>query len=782
MIPERTLAEIVFRRRGKVLVRDPGPGAEAGSLQELEGRLGALGYRLEASLHRRLAGLPDAERDTFGRWLHFHVLAGTGGDRPHQTLATRAAGEPAPDRDEQAEKAAPSPANHVVLAAVDDLEGELRGVVQAFLGRPGALRPDEAADLVAVLEARPGSARGWLPPRIPARATMALALGTCLRLDEGGPERQAWRELAPGHLGTGTDLLRVLAVRAGGDPMLQPRPRFGRLPRALRGFCLDFLEGLPVPALIEDMRRRPADWKRLGERLHPFERHRTHPRVAAAFAVLRETRLSPEKPLLSSLRVVVEATPELALEGSRLRFRGAAARVEAALAGGRVAEVLEVLRRRPGELLRRLDHLLRVVREEEVGRVMGALEACLPRVSPQVLVTCLAHFRSRSVPLARRVFVPQGAEARPWGTPDIRAALPGPVVAATTDAIARELLGRAASQQAVEVAVLDEELRDLRVPTGAARAAAALVQLPRGSSRPLPQGDRLRLFLHWMEARDRVDLDLSVAFFGGDWEALGLCDYTQVDFADGAACHSGDLTSAPPPKGATEYLDLDLAALEAAGVRFLMMGVYSFNRVPFETLPHAFAGFAVGPEDAGDAFDPGAVRQRLDLTGAAQIAVPLLLDLQPRRLLWLDLHLSSQRQLNSVEGSRSALGRMGRDLLDDHGGGARPSLGEVACLHAAGCAGSTVVRDPRGRLRRYRRRADEDALAYFRRLEERGADDGEGELPRRNQEVLAALVRADLRLPERCRVYALHPDQVPGGARRMAAEELVGALAPAARP
>ncbi len=67
-----------------------------------------------------------------------------------------------------------------------------------------------------------------------------------------------------------------------------------------------------------------------------------------------------------------------------------------------------------------------------------------------------------------------------------------------------------------------------------------------------------------------------------------------------AAVHSGDLTSAPAPDGATEYVDLDLAALTAAGVRFVVPTVLSFNDVPFERLPDAFAGFMAldGPEDA----------------------------------------------------------------------------------------------------------------------------------------------------------------------------------------
>jgi len=67
---------------------------------------------------------------------------------------------------------------------------------------------------------------------------------------------------------------------------------------------------------------------------------------------------------------------------------------------------------------------------------------------------------------------------------------------------------------------------------------------------------KLRLFLHWMQADQRVDLDLSVGFFDEHWRHVGTCDYTSLRFADRAAVHSGDRTDAPAPDGASEFLDL----------------------------------------------------------------------------------------------------------------------------------------------------------------------------------------------------------------------------------
>ncbi|MFM9447455.1 hypothetical protein [Streptomyces acidiscabies] len=106
--------------------------------------------------------------------------------------------------------------------------------------------------------------------------------------------------------------------------------------------------------------------------------------------------------------------------------------------------------------------------------------------------------------------------------------------------------------------------------------------------------------------------------------------------------HSGDLASAPAPDGATEYVDLDLNALRAHGVRYALPVVFSFNNIPFEKLLDAFAGFMTLPtadeEARGAAYDPRTVRQRYDLAGDSRIHVPMLVDLKERTFLWVDPH------------------------------------------------------------------------------------------------------------------------------------------------
>jgi hypothetical protein len=124
----------------------------------------------------------------------------------------------------------------------------------------------------------------------------------------------------------------------------------------------------------------------------------------------------------------------------------------------------------------------------------------------------------------------------------------------------------------VDLAVIDAELTGLVAPYTERTAARALVTLTRGSTRPLPAGRHLRLFCHWTETAGgpRVDLDLSVAFYNQAWRHVATCDYTSLR-VDGAV-HSGDLTSAPPPGGSSEFVDLDVDELAAAGARYAERG------------------------------------------------------------------------------------------------------------------------------------------------------------------------------------------------------------------
>ncbi|WP_316526998.1 MXAN_6230/SCO0854 family RING domain-containing protein [Kitasatospora brasiliensis] len=675
-----------------------------------------------------------------------------------------------------------------------------------LLARQTPLNPQEREDLALLLDHATADPADWLPAEIPVRETRATVLATLLRRD-----RQATRPLLATHLTTATDVLRLIWAWSGAEPDLLPETartlRLRGLPRPLRRELLAVLDAFPAGTLAEDLRRHRQPWLRAGELLHPYEHQARFPYAAAAFAVLRQSDLDLHG-LGPKLR---EAPAPLRVRRTpgghtRLTVETFASRVEHALEQGDLPAAVRLLATRPGELARRLHHLLRVHATWLPGEPLPvelaeALPGALRAVAPGPLLGAYGRLRAPREAGERRLYFPRGrvasAHARPdWGVP-VPAALSAPVCTL----IEAELLRRAGRSERHEVAVLDAGLADLVVPFAERASAKTLVAVPRGSVQPLPDGDHLRLFVHWMQRRNqRVDLDLSVAFYDEDWRFVDLCDYTRLVVGPRAAVHSGDFTTAPPPHGATEFVDLDLPVLGESGARYAVVVVFSYNDVPFEDLTDAFAGFmSLSAADAArghkGAFRPKELRQRLDLAGDARICVPMIVDLRRRTQTWTDLNVGADPGFHNVLRHRERIGSLASDVLRHFAAGTRATLWDLACATAAAGSPEVLVRDRAGRtLDHYRRGAGESVADFAERLRgphasdhrtEQAPDDTARLIAERldGARAFAALVHADVPAPADAHgtLYRLYPgptDAAPDTLERITAGELTARFAP----
>ncbi|MFC4585785.1 MXAN_6230/SCO0854 family RING domain-containing protein [Sphaerisporangium corydalis] len=675
-----------------------------------------------------------------------------------------------------------------VLGLCEDAEAASRDLLEGLLARQTPLSAEDRADVMTLVERNRPASGGWLPETIPLRETRATVLAALIA--DGDAD-----DLLARHTDTATDVLRLLYALMGGDPGLRtPPPRRTTLPRGLRRALLGRLDAMPMARLTEDVLRYTGPWTRMAEVLHPHEHHLRFPGAALAFAVLRGTRLDAETPFGRAMLSQAARHPGvLRVDGRRLRTVTFAAQVENALRDGDLATALALLARRPGELLRRLSHLLRLVqpsgstRASEqgalapgvpvrdvvgAGSLLAVLEEAVRKVAPGVVVATLGQVRTPSG--GTRLFQPRGG-ALFWAQPDSRPELPARLVGDVADVLTREMLRRAGTLPPLDRVVLDEGLTDLIAPASERSATSALVRIARGGLQPIPRGERIRLFLHWTEPEGtRVDLDLSVAVYDERWEFVGLCDYTSLRIGGDAAVHSGDLTSAPGPLGSSEFVDLDVRALRELGGRYVMPVVFSFDDVPFDQLVRGFAGFMESPAGL---FDPLAVRQRFDLAGPAKTLVPLVADLWSRTMRWADLNLSTRGRGHDVDGYAAQLARLGSALEDFYGLGERVTLWEVACWHAAARAGEVLVRRGDGAPLRYARRAGEDAWAFASRLMAARDPDGTVDGPV-GAASLAAVIDGDVALAPGAEVYALYPDRLEGtGLRLLDAADLLSGLA-----
>jgi hypothetical protein len=205
------------------------------------------------------------------------------------------------------------------------------------------------------------------------------------------------------------------------------------------------------------------------------------------------------------------------------------------------------------------------------------------------------------------------------------------------------------------------------------------------------------------------------------------------------------------------------------------MVVFSYNSVPFDQLPFGFAGLMLAPAE-GQHFDPRAVVQRFDLRGRSMITVPLTIDLAERRLRWLDVHVKDRGALHQVGGYRAALAHLGRDFGDLIAAHSRPTMWDVACIHAAARANTIYIRERDGSFTTYRRRDTETKYARLGRLMSGAAEDGKvAAIPSADAPTRFALMSA-MPLPKGSQGYALDARGLTSGSELVSASDLISEL------
>ncbi|WP_309723033.1 TerD family protein [Armatimonas sp.] len=431
-------------------------------------------------------------------------------------------------------------------------------------------------------------------------------------------------ELAGRYLRTATDVLRLAVALSGGDLSLAEACKFRTLSRPERRAILGLLER--IPDAVEDMLRWKGRWLRLGEKLHPGEFATRFPKTVAAFHVLRNDLPSP----------TFNSAIERALDAQDF----ASARL-------RLAE-------RPGELARRLDHLLRVDKEN-ASATLDAFSTCVERVSTPVLLQVRQHFLVRHQPPALRVFFPKGQVGEAYALPNTHAPLEKHIGGVVVAACEAALIGRFAKLPPLGRCYLDPALMNYIVPFATRSASKSLRTLVRGSRLPLPDKCKtLRFFIWWKNGNDRTDIDLSASLFDANYKYQNVLSYYNLKEFGGM--HSGDIVDAP--EGASEFIDVDLSQLREAGIRFVVMTLHSYTNQPYIDLPECFAGWmARSHAGSGEVFEPKTVQDRLDITANTRIAVPLAIDVVEERVLWCDLALRSLGGINNnVESSKRGIG------------------------------------------------------------------------------------------------------------------------------
>lgn len=496
------------------------------------------------------------------------------------------------------------------------VEAELSALYVSLAGSRVPLSEDDLDVLELLAEY---CAAGPQPELIPVRENRALinkarlAAGADLLVD------------------TVTDVLRLACALAGGDVTLREPTRFRSLPRRTRRALLAALDQVVggSPAKLGDVHAHREPWKRLGERLHPHE-FPQWPQAAAVFSVAR----------------------------GELTAASFSSRLEAALGAQDVPGAVALLSSAPGLLFRSLDRLLRTATSAaDQAVILDAIEATIAQVSGRVILQVREHLQNRTRPEAggRRAFV--NGEGRAWVTADTRPvldrALPARLLAILDTDLRRRLppLGHL---------LVDPAVFDVALPLSGKATASGFGVLPRGSVSAV-DGEVLRFFTYWREAKWTTDFDLSALMLDKSYERATWLSFTNLRTGGGE--HSGDITSAPD--GATEFINLRLGEIKQ---EVIIPQVLVYSGEGFEEVAESFFGFmTLNDAQRGAPFEPSTVRMKSELRGAGRISLPVAF-VRGRggtwAATWLHLFMRGRPSFNMVEGNLSTSSQLVRGIVE----------------------------------------------------------------------------------------------------------------------
>lgn len=516
----------------------------------------------------------------------------------------------------------------------------LMNLLNNLLSTPVALSETDMADLVSIVDYLKDYQLNYVLSNADIKFKEVLGTLVAHLKTEGRLDRLNLNTV----IKTSTDLLRVVMYLKTGSSTIPKNARL-KLSNPERRFVLNTLEGLSNP--VEDMLRYKNIWRDIAKITHP--KRSTHSKCVNYFDYVFDKKKYVS--FNSSVdKLVADYTESKDLSN--------------------LVSLIGKLSERPSEFARRLDYLIRlsaVISKHHSKIVVVAFSEVASKVSSRVLLQVRNHFLNRNNGSVPRTVVLNGASV----VLDKNTEVDASIVEKVLDVIDNSLKAQFIYKEELGKVYVDPELKNLAITTSERDASKqAKNPLTAGSRRLLKNNGVdnpiFRAFLLWKDIdteeyahMNTVDLDLSVSFYDEDFETVSECTYYNLKTKGDKhtyAYHSGDITSAP--KGAAEYVDINVNKALDSGVRYLSMEVNSYSHQTFKELATARVGFMhldKRDEMKGNIYNPKLVQSSNDLTSESTATTVCVLDLVTMEMTWVDKNTRNTKTshaLNNADSTR----------------------------------------------------------------------------------------------------------------------------------
>lgn len=409
-----------------------------------------------------------------------------------------------------------------------------------------------------------------------------------------------------------TDVLRVVTYLSGGDISLSTNTKFKNFKRYERRFLTMVIEELWDD---ETAYRHKNKWIKLLHNIHVGDYSAT---------------------LWNKVKVLRNDEKVQTFNGQ----------VEQCLNEMNIKKAIYLLKQRPSEFARRLDHILRIT--DGPNYVISEFNDIIEYIPTKILIQLYGHFKHRTTE-RKSVVLPKGSTVKAVLI-DQKGEISNNLKNIVLNCIENALIKRFNDSPLTSKKIyIDPRLKNCPVPSGMRSVSDGLVTVPRGTQFDFGDDNILRFFVYWVG----MDIDLSASFHDKDFKYLNHISYTNL--REGQCYHSGDIINGLD--GGTEFIDVNIKhAKEKA--RYIVMNVFVYNGPTFAEHEECFVGYMTRTNPGKhEVFDPKTVKQKLDVTNKSRYVCPLIFDLEERKVIYIDMEKKINSHIfgNNIESNRAGV-------------------------------------------------------------------------------------------------------------------------------